>query len=877
MKIRDAVVTGFTAGTLAACGGSGGGGGSSAGLDPRDDTNTELITTNAQGYVLDDQGIANPWKTEPINTTAASVNAISSSAAATSAVTVNTAAVRMGLVDADGNRAISADGSHQRIAYYDSEFNENHEQLVNRKGTTTRRATYHNLAPNEDLTAGVYTHGTFGASLAAGRYGIAPGADLDLYAASAAEAGNPDTGGALFSFGGGDPDGNPIDFTEDTVTRGADVINFSADGNGTTEMGALQFRVGDAKRLKNSRIVFVKAAGNNAMPIIPGDETVPSFTNDSNLVTQADFVAYLANRGTPGGLGVLVGAANSSVTGISSFSNQPGGVKDNVSGRMLGAESFITAPGTGLPGATTNADGTEAKRIGTGSGTSYAAPIVTGTVAVMLERWDQLSPDEVIGIMFETADRDFQAYQDSLSQAKIDDMNQRIKDAYGQSDADVTFESERYDYTLSPVFGHGLLDIQNALTPQGTTIVATGASVEDGGAKLTETTMMTGPAFGDGLAESTALTQATFIDKYGRDFGFDMNAMVAPSHTLNHGLDYGAALGSLVAPGNTHTAESTGGRVSMRFHARGSRDALSLSGEGRPQYEALTAEIDFANGLSLGAYQANTESDAPWASNLLPSDGTLLMGVQGDGYLAAWDQASAVSAGVPIGGAKLTMTSVYADHSVHTDAAYRRDGKTANRQIMRLDTGIGDTHLQLGGGAVFQDDRLFGGRSTGAFGFGKDTTTYTNSIGAARDIGDVRIFGFHEQGRTLVNGTDTGLVAGFDGLQTAKTALGAERDFESARAGLVYSEPLRVTGGTATFNVPTGVSADGSVERSRLTESVSPEGHERRVEAYYHSDVSLTGMSEAGFKLNASLRHEPNNVADAPASAFVGAVFEGKF
>ena len=871
MTTRNLLLIAWASGMIVACSGGSGGGGSSRINDvlaPASGTNTD-----SNGYVLDGQGIANPWLTAEV--TPPTKEAGDSDPE----VSVDRAAIRMGLLDDGGNRDVSADGSGQRIAYYDNEFNEDHEQLTERRGTTTRQRNYHNLDANEELAADIYGHGTFGASLAAGRYGVAPGADLDLYAATNAMPNRfpGDPGLARSAVGISD-----TPFVDDAISRQTDVINYSF---GTSPGGGI-LEAGDIRKIRDSGMVFVKAAGNSSDPVIAAD---PFFTGrdlddlfDSTMLPQADLARYLANDTKPGGLGVLVGAANEDYTDIASFSNRPGGVKDRSSGQMLGSESFITAPGTRVPGAKTNSTATDNQLIGELDGTSFAAPIVTGTVALMLERWEQLTPDEVVGLMFETADRDFPGYQASLSPARIDEMNARLDDynsnIYGRvSDADITLESDRYDYTLSPVFGHGLLDIQAALSPQGTPIIATGTGINDGGIPVAKTTLVTGPAFGDGLANTAALAKATFIDGYGRDFAIDMNAMVTPDTLSAGGMDYGAALGSLVAQNDTRVSESAGGGVSMRLSTRGSRDALGLSSEGRPQYEALSAEIDYASGLSIGAYQANTASAAPWASDILPADGDLLMGVQGDGYLAAWDQASAVSAGLPVGDARLTLIGVYADHDVHTDAGYRRDGDTATRQIMRLDTGIGETRLQLGGGAVFQDDRLFGGRAAGAFGFGEGTTTYTTSIGAARDIGGVRVFGFHERGRTQVSGTSTGLVAGFDGLRTAKTVLGAEHGLDAANAGLVYSEPLRVTGGTATFNVPTGVGADGSVERRRFSESVSPAGHERRIEAYYHREVSLGGIEQAALKLNASLRHEPDNVSDAPASTFVGAVFEGRF
>ena len=121
-----------------------------------------------------------------------------------------------------------------------------------------------------------------------------------------------------------------------------------------------------------------------------------------------------------------------------------------------------------------------------GGGTSLAAPMVTGGLAVMKHLFrDQLSNTDLAARILETADR-----------------------------------SGRY--ADAAIYGQGLLDLGAATSPVGTTEIAMSATVNGGGTPLAGTGLVPGGALGDGLAHSFAGQEIAAFDALGAPFWFDL-------------------------------------------------------------------------------------------------------------------------------------------------------------------------------------------------------------------------------------------------------------------------------------------------------------------------------------------------------------------
>ena len=107
--------------------------------------------------------------------------------------------------------------------------------------------------------------------------------------------------------------------------------------------------------------------------------------------------------------------------------------------------------------------------------------MVSGTAAIILEKWPMLTAKDVANILFASAT--------DLGAPGVDD-----------------------------VYGHGLLNVSAALQPIGATTMAVQGSAAP---EVTATGAMLGAAFGDAPAFHSSLSGVMMLDSFNRDFRFN--------------------------------------------------------------------------------------------------------------------------------------------------------------------------------------------------------------------------------------------------------------------------------------------------------------------------------------------------------------------
>ena len=124
-------------------------------------------------------------------------------------------------------------------------------------------------------------------------------------------------------------------------------------------------------------------------------------------------------------------------------------------------------------------------------GTSFAAPMVTGGLALMKQLFrDQLSNTDLVARLMETADRSG-VYADAA------------------------------------IYGQGLMDLGTATSPVGEPVVAAGLHVDGSGALLRETGLQLGGAFGSGLVSSLEDREVAAFDSLGAPFWYNLEGFSA--------------------------------------------------------------------------------------------------------------------------------------------------------------------------------------------------------------------------------------------------------------------------------------------------------------------------------------------------------------
>ncbi len=272
------------------------------------------------------------------------------------------------------------------------------------------------------------------------------------------------------------------------------------------------------------KTILVWAAGNdNERACTPG-----STNCDGN--NRTDINGNLAGSLNASSVGIFAGlvARITELQGhsIAAVAVDEGGNIAAFSNRCGVAEDWcIAAPGVRVRTAYFGPkDGTPGERgIGTSSGTSLAAPMVAGGLALMKQQFrNQLSNTALVSRLFATANKEGK-------------------------------------YANSAIYGQGMMDLGAATAPLGQPTVSLGPTVDNAGVDLGMTSLRFGGALGDGLARSLANQEIVAFDHLGAPFWFKLSSFTGvaggPSSLIR--------LHELTAR-NTVTQRTAGGLTTFR-------------------------------------------------------------------------------------------------------------------------------------------------------------------------------------------------------------------------------------------------------------------------------------------------------------------------
>lgn len=394
----------------------------------------------------------------------------------------------------------TAPGAGQTIGVIDSGIDKQHPVFAGKRVTEE----FIGSATNEDGSG--FSHGTAVASVIAAKRdavfpypnasparGVAWGSDIAMFALTINSGGgryapvSPGTlrgddsfWSSLFNrVTGWSSGGRTLDFVNLSINYSGIIDQYGTpglrDSLGRTIAALAQAGVSD-------KTVFVWSAGN-----AHGDSCLASdFTANPELCVnvvagqgQVNARSVSVMAGLPARIAelrqnmvsvVAVGPDGS----IASFSNRCG----------IAAQWCLAAPGVDVRVAYFGPyNGVDAqRRTGTSSGTSYAAPMVTGALAVVKQFFrGRLSNTQVLSRVLSTADRTGR-------------------------------------YANSAIYGRGLLDLAAATSPVGASTVSLGTHVDGPGVDAAGTGFFLGRALGDGLVQSFAGIEMVVFDELDAPF-----------------------------------------------------------------------------------------------------------------------------------------------------------------------------------------------------------------------------------------------------------------------------------------------------------------------------------------------------------------------
>lgn len=254
------------------------------------------------------------------------------------------------------------------------------------------------------------------------------------------------------------------------ANNGANVINLSF---GTTSLNAITYDVDGISVYENALSVnstFVIAAGNDGLKCLAVNGSIDGQCSFPAALPWVNGYENLLNQ--DGGWIVVGAVDDNNVMPI--WNNKAGVTKNN----------YLVAPGVDILSTSINGEMVIA------SGTSFAAPVVSGAVALMYEKYPHLTGAEISNILFETAT--------DLGDVGVDD-----------------------------VYGHGLINLEKAFSPIGTLRIPSSTSVNSDTTPITDTKIVVGGALAGAMINLSSINQTIGIDDYGRDFKINMSSGIS--------------------------------------------------------------------------------------------------------------------------------------------------------------------------------------------------------------------------------------------------------------------------------------------------------------------------------------------------------------
>lgn len=551
----------------------------------------------------------------------------------------------------------------------------------------------------------------------------------------------------------------------------------------------------DLSRTAGARVVNISLGGseasirlNNAVDRATAAGTVIVISAGNDGAANPDAMAQVATSAQARGLVLVAGAVDERNT-ISSFSNRAGSAQD----------FYVVAPGERI--LTTDVGGASVYV----SGTSIAAPHVSGAIALLASAFPNMTGRELVDLIFRTAT--------DLGAPGVD-----------------------------PVYGRGLINIGRAFQPQGQTALAGSAQPVD----LAGANISLGSAFGDGGELSAALSNAVVLDMYNRAFTVNLSPTVRSS---------GVGLGlvrRLAFENSRNGGVLRGQKAALSFAGNTFADATVWNRLGMADAQLALARQPEADGwlsftpaknthLAFGYGRSATDLLGAVAGERRESVSFLSYGGRvGETFGIAAEQPISAAVSLPVGRWQWSMAA--------SRTALERDDRTSplltegeahiSAMQAKLHRQVRWGEFGLSFGWIEESGSVLGARSTGAFGLKAGARTATAGLGATLDLGPRwSLSADAAAGHTRLDNAENALLAPVGGIWTSswRFSLTGEGLWQPGDTfGFMVAQPLRVERALAHVTLPVAYSYDAGVTEHRSARAnLAPTGREIDLEAVY--------------------------------------------
>jgi hypothetical protein len=460
---------------------------------------------------------------------------------------------------------------------------------------------------------------------------------------------------------------------------------------------------------------------------------------------------------------VTVVALNSAGTSIADYSNYCGVAKDYC----------IAAPGSDI--IMTNA--TNSYELN--SGTSFAAPTVAGSIAVIQDAFG-LSSDKTLNILFSTAT--------DLGVTGVDD-----------------------------IYGNGLVNLDLATKP---------------GANVNAINSVSSTSFnGTGITASStfaSIQAPSFVveDELYRTFkinGSDIvNAKDDKLELADRAKTYAQEKQLITKKLENGLTTSFIKSNNYNANAISNFDYLSLAGT----YKGVDVAFGFTNSPGQNFEEIQT------STNLIQESSTA------NPYLALAEQGFVATTNYALNDKLNFQTNVFFGDIENSDNDNL--GKS-NSALAKLVYNLNeDSNISLQSGFLNEKETVLGSKFSGAVALGNNTYTYFTGLSAKTKIAKkVDLFANAYLGVTKANTTANSLVSDVSNIVSQSASIGSTYNFNAKKsAGLVISQPLKAISGNMSYDYVSGGNIDKGYNYATSTQSLKPDATQFDIQTFYKQKLN---------------------------------------
>lgn len=494
----------------------------------------------------------------------------------------------------------------------------------------------------------------------------------------------------------------------------------------------------------------------------------------------------------------------------------PGGGDANSDG-VFGDNEIIWGPSPPPAGAEPNSD----YYAGT-VGTSFAAPLVSGSLALLKQMFPNVGNYELVNRLLVTANK-------------------------------------TGIYSDSSIYGQGLLDLDTATRPVGSTAVASGTHLDSGLVLLSDSSITTfGGALGSSLQSALDDHNMAVFDELGFPFMQSASALIGytPSSSIGSKLNHSTAqldddtriqVGAAVDPWQRNSnsriySDNPSDQIRSDYFALQAQNS-----QGSERFAGINANPGWFFGvyadsvISPAATSDDSSFAAPWlgfARNGLSSGGAIALG---DGKLRL---------GVFEGSASWNRFQPVREH--------RGNGAMMEYSLPIYDQALG---LSIQSGFVNERDTFLGTELGSALGHLENSETYFVGINGHLQIREnwQALFAVYSgtTDSSLAQGTNSGLLDLDSSIASSSWSLGLSGHSlwqHNDQLSIYLAQPLRIERGQASLQLASGRTVDRQIIYQTVAIDLQPQGREQQLEMNYQF-----AWGRATASARAEYIHQPNH------------------